>query len=488
MIRRTFHFCLVPPQKLTASQSKKWEREKAVLLKPLAVPLNRLGDYLVELTPENLRALLAFLEQVRKEKGRLNTLAVSEELVDDGDTPVEWFLLDPQDDGGEVLPALSLGQPAGAEDDYPEMKADRMRAGVHVAGWLPLVFVSERFKTLVEEHHLTGLDFLWCRDTGKYRAPQWYLPIAREPLGRGLDHPAFDASQLSGRGFQTRNPLGRHGQSGMFAEQVKPAVAYADPRLSQLVQAATALELLKRPPPFRSFPVFLRKHLPAADFAYVIQDIDGGDGSVVRQRGLALNRKVRDLLLAKHIVRAVECVCVRVVERPPRGVEDLDARFGPAPPAFEAGELARLREREAVVLARHLAQPKPPRRPDLKRALAMLRARKRRHPECFAAPVKPKALADAVRALKLEIPAAWQQCSASPMAVRSQAARSPTTRPAGSSRPESWWSRARTVRRPWRPWVVSCPASTCPSWKRRSATPSAWMWRRRRPGAIARSG
>src|SRR5439155_8829159 len=56
-----------------------------------------------------------------------------------------------------------------------------------------------------------------------------------------------------------------------------------------------------------------------------------------------------------------------------------------------------------------LANPKPPRVPDLGRSLALLRSHKRAAPKQFAKPASPKAIAEAARALGVPIPDAWKK-------------------------------------------------------------------------------
>ncbi|MWC29859.1 hypothetical protein [Paenibacillus sp. MMS18-CY102] len=51
-------------------------------------------------------------------------------------------------------------------------------------------FVSDKFMRVVQENNLTGLEFLWCKDIGRF-APhqQWHMAIVTEFIGRGLDDP-----------------------------------------------------------------------------------------------------------------------------------------------------------------------------------------------------------------------------------------------------------------------------------------------------------
>ena len=406
MIRYRLQFCLVPPKRLSERAGKEWDKEHAALLRPLVDKMTSLGDCWVVLTPPRAAELLLFLKRVRKEGGRVNTTRLEEELVDDEETPVEWFIVDPttgSDEGFAVL-VWDLGEPIEDDDIHLRVRADRMKPGVHVAGWTPLVYVSERFKAVVEAQGLTGIEFVWCRDIGRYRAPQWYYPVCRNCLGRGLDHPWIDTTKrlkmLSGLGCETLEPRNRVGQFGAFGEILKRDAGVAEPLLKEL----QAIELQKRRPDFGSFPRYLRKYLPSTDFACTIEDSNGS-----RHRGLAMNRKACKLLKANRVVTDEQCQPVQILNRAPAGVENLDRSCGPAEPTFAPEQWARIREWEAGAWARHLAHPKPPRAPNLARSLSLLGSRKRREAKNFPGPASARAIAEAGRALGVALPAAWQK-------------------------------------------------------------------------------
>jgi hypothetical protein len=406
MIRTVVSFLLLAPEGLSQRKEKEWDKEHETILKRLGAKLTIRGDYEVEATRPRIAELLSLLQQWRRQGARVNGYGLAEVLVDDDKTPVEWFIVDPtgrsNDEGLETL-CWDLQEPVVDDDIHLRIRADRMKPGVHVAGWSPLLYVSERFKAVVEAHRLTGIEFVWCRDVGKYRAPQWYLPICQQGLGRGLDHPWIDATKLSGEGSQALDPAGRHGQSSAFAEQYKRDAGPGDSLVKKLLRLLRSMELLKRPPDFDSFPRYLRKYLPDTDFAYTIQNMYDS-----RQRGLAMNRKARDLLKANRIVTEDLCTPLLILNRPPKGVENLDRRHGTAEPAFSPEQMARIRELETTARAKHLANPKPPRAPDLVRSLALLRSRKRSTPMTFCKPATPKMIEEAGRALGAPIPEPWQ--------------------------------------------------------------------------------
>jgi hypothetical protein len=188
---------------------------------------------------------------------------------------VEWFRVRPTGTHYEAFENWwdNLEQPIETLGEYLCVRADRLKPGVHVAGTTLQVYISERFKAVVEAHRLTGIDFIWCRDIGKYRAPQWYLPICPQCLGRGLDDPWIDVTKLSGKGYQTLDPRGRHGQVSADPKQYKPDAGPDDPETRKLLRLLHSMELEKRPPDFASVPRYLRKYLPDADFACTILDM-----------------------------------------------------------------------------------------------------------------------------------------------------------------------------------------------------------------------
>jgi hypothetical protein len=366
--------------------------------------MTSLGDCQVDLTARG-QELLAFLRELRKESGRVAVpLHLHEEVVDDEKTKVEWFVIDPEYTGNFNV-SLRDAFESGISDyrKLLSVNSENVKPGVNVAGWTQEVYVSERFKELVEKHRLTGIDFLWVKDIGKYRATQWYLAICHKSLGRGLDHPWIDLEKVIQKRWMRLDPRGRSGMDFADGKLLRRGAAASDPMLKKL------LPLLKSDPAFWFTARYLQKYLPDTDFAYTIQDSYQGSKWISCHRGLAMNRKARDLLKANRLVSDKECKPVLIVDRPPKEVENLDKRYGPAEPLFSSEKLARLRELEAKAWGEHIAHPKPPRAPDLKRSLTLVRARKRQTPKDFAKPASAKAIEEVAKNLGRQIPDAWQQ-------------------------------------------------------------------------------
>jgi hypothetical protein len=407
MIHSTIEFDLHPPERLSGQAQTRRQVEIEAAISPLA-ERNVGGSWELDLDSPNLPELVRVIERLRKTKTAWMSFAgIEERLVDDAKARAAWFVLEPKEQAH--LDQCFLRNLL--EDHvYPFGIATRAKPGVHAAVWgMDLLVVSERFKAAVERHGLTGIDFLWVRDTGRYQALQWYLALPRESLGRGLDHPWYDPAKSRGEGYEASDPRARHGQripASLGGFVLRSDASFGDPVKDRLL--ALVITMTKQRMLVVSYPRYLRSYLPDTDFAFTLRDRQYGD-EIERDRGLALSRRARELLVADRVITEDECTAVMVFARAPTGVENLDARYGEPPPLLAPDELAGLRAQEAAFWADHVAHPKPPRAPDLARSLSALRAAKRRAPSCFTKPATPKAIAAAEAALGVTIPAAWQK-------------------------------------------------------------------------------
>ena len=404
MIRSTFRFIVPTSPELPPTDQKKWAKEIYRVIKPLVDSCTSLGDCEVDLDSPNLPELLSYLRSLHNKRvAWMNSLEIEERYLEDEQTRVEWFVLAPKNPG-----EFGFRDVARSAELFT-CKADRFRAGVHVAGFSHLVAVSERVKAVAEANKLKGIEFLWVKDTGKYRAPQWYLPIVPKPLGRGLDHPWLDPKKLRGRGTQTAERWSQYGQHRWIdSKQFRTEARYGNRLKDELVSLAIAMSYQRRGFTVESFPRVLRDYLPRTDFAFTVED--GFDGkSIIRGRGVAINRKTRDLLVANRLLTEEECIGVCVLDKPYKGAELLDRKYGVPQPLFSPEQLKLLRAKEKEAWEEYRRNPKPVRAPSLKRALTLLRARKRYRPKDFGRPASKKGIADAASALGREIPIAWQK-------------------------------------------------------------------------------
>jgi hypothetical protein len=212
----------------------------------------------------------------------------------------EWFLL-----RSEPHPDFEL-------DPYPSIRADRVPLGRHILH--DGRFVSERFKSAIEAAGLSDVEFLWMDDRGRYRAPQWYVPIAHRCLGRGVDHPWYD-------GARARDALARakirvddraaQGASRFDGRQLTPGWTTGDAgadRLLSMFPTDSALGLM-----IQTARRFARADLPAADVAYD-WDADAESIGPSRVRSLAVSARARRILLDAGVITTAEAEAVVVVE------------------------------------------------------------------------------------------------------------------------------------------------------------------------------
>ncbi|HEV3117285.1 MAG TPA: hypothetical protein VGY58_09545, partial [Gemmataceae bacterium] len=263
MIGWTVSFWLAPSPKLPPREQKKWDKEIYRVIKPLVDSCTTLGDCEIDLDSPNLPELVGYFEDLRKKNvACLGCPEFKQRLMDDEHSRIEWFILDPKDQGEFDF----------SFDDLPTCKADRFKPGMDVAGFRTQLVVTERFKAVVEAHKLTGVEFVWMKDRSKYRAPQWYLPIAHEPLGRGLDHPWFDSTKMSGHGHASKDPRFRCGEeivTSLGGYTLKSDAAFGDPVKDKLLALAKSMSdhRIERAKPvprivILACPIFLRDYLP----------------------------------------------------------------------------------------------------------------------------------------------------------------------------------------------------------------------------------
>ena len=121
--------------------------------------------------------------------------------------------------------------------------ADQAPRGRHVASGYYYIYASEYFKKTVEARGLRGLEFIYEKDDGKYRAPQWYLAIPQECIGRGLDHPWVSSEKISlrhkskfwnGQSLGRVKPHLRQGVHHFFAEEMREGAGFGDEKIDRL--------------------------------------------------------------------------------------------------------------------------------------------------------------------------------------------------------------------------------------------------------------
>jgi hypothetical protein len=381
----------------------------------------------------NLQAVVERLEHLRDEGiAQIGSGNFGIWLEDDPERPLEWF---------ELVPRRSID----VELDPPKHKACNVPPGVHVASSLH-TFVSERFKSVVESESFRGIEFLWVRDVGRYKAPQWYEPMATSCLGRGLEHPWFDwrrfrddylaatrermmldhfeetlgvdagdkidrkrAELQATRRARVVDQWRRHGARQFVKWHFADGVTTGDPWLDRLVEMfpnESSIENLT----VVSFARVLRQFVPETDFAFLWGEPHGDahDQSDVAGN-LCFTRRVRDRLISAGVVRPAECLGVLVLDQAPKGATVLD-RVGEPPPARLSREALReFREKEAKAWTAFVAKPRTPRTATLKRSLTMLRNAKTNSPMRFGKRGSTRNLQRCHAALPESMPGAWEQ-------------------------------------------------------------------------------
>jgi hypothetical protein len=282
-------------------------------------------------------------------------------------------------------------------------KAYKIPQNIHTA-YGGKTYVSEKFKEIVEKHHLTGIDFIWVIDTGKYQARQWYIPIAEKPIGRGLDHPWFDPGTLKGSiSFQPKDKIFRTGVWHFRISQIKKNYHFDNKIHEELIKLYKPFDLT-----VLSIKRYLRKYLPGTDFAFNwhIEDILSKDNTVKRQRDICVNRKAKDILLDYNLIREEDVRPFIILDAVPAGGTGLDNNIDPLPGPYLAGpELQKTKLYLEQKFKTFLKTPKEDRiiKPD--EVIKMLGNEKKKRPGDFNKKAGGKELLN----IPVSVPEAWKE-------------------------------------------------------------------------------
>ncbi len=325
----------------------------------------------INLDSDNLITILNVIKEL-KHKGVacLGSGILREEMTEDELNNCEWFLINP--------PKLSVGYDFSLWDPYPTCRADKFSPLLHIQEYH---CVSEQFKKIVEQKKLTGLEFLWVEDKGKYKARQWYSAIAQEPLGHGIDDVWFDRQkyeEISGK----IDPIHNYGMRSFDNEYFKEGWTTGSPQKD---------ELLKMFPKecfglnFYTQPRFLRKHLPDTDFAYIWDHVDGPnrEGKIMRFRDLCFNKRTKDILIEKKMISMENVSGILLYNRLPKGINDLDKNVGFPPPVYTSKEFLLLKKEEALLYKLFKKKERTSRKANMSQSIKMLRKFKKLNPETF---------------------------------------------------------------------------------------------------------
>lgn len=168
-----------------------------------------------------------------------------------------------------------------------ECKADRMP---NHRPWIYDNFISEKCKESIEAAGLTGLEFTWVADVGRYQAGQWFHAMAVEPFWSGLNNPAFfhkvNVEACSTIGIPTADAL---------------------------------LEVFPKKLTFKIFPQASRSFIPSTDFAFSTYSVNAHTVFT-----MWCSARARNFLLSKGILAESEFVPIWILGSPPEGAELLE--------------------------------------------------------------------------------------------------------------------------------------------------------------------
>lgn len=268
----------------------------------------------------------------------------------------------------------------------PPCRADKAPPGVHIMANL----VSEKFKAVVEAHGFSGAEFFWMQDVGKCKAMQWYKLVPQYWLGNGFDHPWFDPATAD---EDQKKQRGRRAGVGQFrSDQLRSNVAFDEHWKNDFIQlCGTGRFEFGFPKPL------LHEFLPQSDFA------ETSNGHV------CVTRRVLEVLLRERLIQQKETGAILVTDTAPPDVNIYDTPDDRMRPLVSPEELRLIKDNEAKLWAKHLANPKPPRVPSLDRSLKLLKRAKKNAPDDFGRKASPADIASVNAALPYTLPAAWEK-------------------------------------------------------------------------------
>jgi hypothetical protein len=397
-----------------AAQWQAQAQEAHAEVKPTLDALDKVpGDDVVgayRLTERTCAALLPLLERIRDGRSIAKLQSASMTLAPDGDPDLaEWFAIAPNE-------TMDI---QGESKGLIEVRADRIKGRLPLRRYSDIPLASQPFVDFVRGHAMTGIDFIWAPDKGKYAATQWYSVIGTSFVGRGIDHPWFDPA-TRGRykygGFMAVQPTDRRwiiGVREFDAAQTHERLPIASPRgLAELFGLLRKLGT-NYGVPIKAPLCLLRAHLPRSDFAYArIAEPTGLEEQPYRTVRLCCTRAARQVLLEARMAQPDDFEPVDVVDEPYAGAAVFDRPAEPLPGVFDEQQLAKVRAAEAKALAKHAGRPKPPmpvNPQELKKLLAKLKRVIQRQEAPLAAGAAADALDGAERALGFRIPARWRE-------------------------------------------------------------------------------
>jgi hypothetical protein len=419
MIQRTLELQIFTTTKgnawSTGEEGKAWSQaQKAVEAALKGIPRSS-GDFKFNLDgPKLAQQVEAVHRLVKIEKlARITRAALEEESLGGGpDGAAEWYQLEPR---------IELHDQGATPEALPLINAGQVRAGVHavtIMGLPPVV--SDAVKQLFEKKKFKSLEYFTLPDKGKRKAMPWHLPIALNPIGRGLDHDFFDPAKLkqgakNASNWMTDDPHWRTGVVRLDADYFKPDITRTgtfSPEAKQLLSLIPA-KMLR----VSGIRRYVRRFLPrGVDFAFswTWPDSSPERGHLVSSREWCVSRRAMEALVDAKLVGAKEFKPIEIVDDPPAGVKVLDKPGDTGPgPLFSDGEWRKRIEAHEKSLRTQAATttttPKRKAAPRANEVLNLLRKTRERTEDGFRKPATPTAIAQAEKKLGAPLPEFWRQ-------------------------------------------------------------------------------
>jgi len=380
----------------------------------------------IELTPKNIQMLLeAFKELKEKRVVYPSAGHIYETLSEESVTESEWFSIR-TDTVNNYEKDLTI------DDGYPFSKAYQYPPYVHIQGH----FVSEDFKALVEKEKLTGVDFLWAEDKGKYVAKQWYAMRATQAIGRGFDTPWFDnaiykefqtvsspkafVEKMVKDGYTIDGEKYLHTKRAEYEQTFSkknrigityfPAVAVGDrlssnPLLNNLIHQFSLIGGLVNGLVISTVPRFLEQYLPQSDFAYYWKGADSEGHQA--ERVLCFRKKVKELLLSNAMIKEETISPLAIYDRLPEGCMDL-ANNTEYPPSIYTDEVFNALKNEEQIRREKFNKKNLPRRvPNIKNTLKLLRHTKKEQADSSLKGMSKKKIEEFIESMEIILPTYW---------------------------------------------------------------------------------
>ena len=250
-------------------------------------------------------------------------------------------------------------------------------------GWYYNIYLSERLKRIAEDNSLTGIDFLWVKDIGRFQAQQWYIPVLQYTLGRGIDHPWFDSTTLQGpNSNQPTHPIFRCGTSHFKVSQIKKDVIFEKKVYSEIISLFDPNILY-----ISSYRRFLREYLPKTDFAYIWRtgELNHSGDAILRQRDLCISRRAKDILLQNKIISVNQLEPICIYDSLPEGVEIINENLPYPIPSYSKSniDIGSLKVKLDIEWKKYLSKPKQNKKITIQQALSLLTKSTKNRPHDF---------------------------------------------------------------------------------------------------------